>query len=747
MKQIPHSALRTSHFNTRPVGLRARRDLVVSQSIFQGEISWVVKDPIGMKYFRLREPEYRALQMLDGIHSYRQIKRRLETDFPEQRIRTTDVQQLVNSFHKNGLLITDATGQAAPLRKRRNKELKQKAVGLMSSIIALRFPGIDPERFLSWLYPKTSWFFSSICTCINVAIITAALMLVLSNFDDFVRRMPEFQQFFGLNNLLFMAAILIVTKSIHELGHGLMCKHFGGECHEIGFMLLVLTPAMYCNTSDSWVLSNKWHRIAIGAAGMYVEIVIAAVCTFVWWNTQPGAVHYLCLNIMFLSSVSTILFNANPLLRYDGYYMLSDYLEIPNLSQKSKMAMLSKLRVWCLGMKPISARMLPRRRQTAFALYSVVSFLYRWFVVLMIFWFLTEIFEPYGLEVIGRIVVIISLMGMVVIPLGKLVKFFWYPGRFREVKKIRTLLTVVLVFAGLGAFCLLPLPHSVLVSFVVQPDQAQNVYVNQPGTLKELKVRPGEKVAAGQVLAILKNEDLEISLLTLEGELAGKQADLIAFQLSQNEFLDAARKIGETQAEITKLERQIKLSKKQLASLTLVADRNGQILAPPNQPATDDQNLTLANWSGTPLDSENLSAFMPRETMFCLVGDPSKMKAVMVVDQSDVKFLRPGQSVELVLNQYRDQRIQGEVKDVSRDELTNLPRELSKTNGGPVAATPLPDGTERPLLKSYEAIVSLEHVTDPILFAGMQGTAKIRVGEATLASRVWRQIQTTLNFR
>lgn len=744
MGLIDHSTMSSDQ---RPVRLRARRDLVISQSIFQGENSWVVKDPVGMKYFQLREPEHLALTMLDGSHSYRQIKNRLQDDFPEHKIRIEDVQQLVSSFHKNGLLITDASGQAAPLRQRRNKELKQKAIGLMSSIISLRFPGVDPERFLAWLYPKTKWMFSNVCTTINCIIVVCAAMLVLMNFSEFMRRMPEFQQFFGLNNLLFMGAILIVTKSIHELGHGLMCKHFGGECHEIGFMLLVLMPAMYCNTSDSWVLPNKWHRMAIGAAGMYVEVVIAAICTFVWWNTQPGALHYLCLNIMFLSGVSTILFNANPLLRYDGYYILSDFLEIPNLSQKSKMAMISKLRQWCLGMKPIPARMLPKRKQTSFALYSIASFVYRWFVILMIFWFITEVFEPYGLEILGYLVVAISLIGMVVVPLFKMTKFFLYPGRFREVKKVRTMFSAAVVLTALFAFCYVPVPHSVWVSFVVRPDNAQQVYVNQPGTLDQIKVQPGDSVVEGQTLAVLVNEDFEAEFLTLEGRLAKYQADLAAYQLSQNSVLDAARKIGETQAMITQVQRQIEVRKKQLGKLILVADRNGTVLPPPNSPAMNSDNITLASWSGTPLDAENQSAYLRRETMFCFVGDPGKMKAFLVVDQSDVKFLKPGQQVQLVLNQYRDKRIHGELKNVANDELLQLPRELSKTNGGPIAPLPQPGGSEKPLLKSYEATVALDHVTDLDLMPGMYGSAKIRVGEASLGWRLWRQIQTVVNFR
>jgi len=123
------------------------------------------------------------------------------------------------------------------------------------------------------------------------------------------------------------------------------------------------------------------------------------------------------------------------------------------------------------------------------------------------------------------------------------------------------------------------------------------------------------------------------------------------------------------------------------------------------------------------------------------------MKAVLVVDQGDVKFLRSGQQVQLILSQYRDQRINGVITEISRDELTRLPRELSKTNGGPVAALPLPDGTERPLLKSYEATVPLDSVRDVKFLPGMYGFAKVRVGNATLATRIWRQIQTVLNFR
>ena len=732
----------------RPVSLRARNDLSITESQFQGENCWVVKDPIGMKYFRLRAPEYRVLQMLNDQNSYQQIQRSLQLQFPEQKIDIASLQQLVGSFHKSGLLIAHAAGQSASLKKKDTSNRRRKLIQLMSSIVAIRFPGVDPDRFLTWVYPKIKFLFSPTCTIFNALIVLSAALLMLTNFDECMRRLPEFQQFFGFNNLVFMFAVLIVTKSIHELGHGLMCKHFGGECHEIGFMLLVMTPAMYCNTSDSWILPNKWKRIAIGAAGMYVEVILAAICTFLWWWTQPGFLHYLCLNVMFLSGVSTIVFNANPLLRYDGYFILSDFLEIPNLSSKAKTALINRLRVTCLGMKPLNSRSLPERNQWSFAIYSVASFFYRWFVMFFIFWFLHEVFEPYGLQVIGHTVIAISLTGMIVVPLFKLVRYFQFPGRFREVKRAPTLITASVLGLALGGFFLVEIPHSVWVHFVVRPDDAQFVYVNQPGSIKKVLVEPGQEVVAGQILAELDNPDLRRELASLEGQLAAYQADLATYQMLDRKrlLLDASRKASEAQTAIRGMKALIQTKQKQIDDLFLRADRDGQIIPPPNLPEQEMPELSLASWSGTPLDSQNRSAFLDRETLFCIVGDPSRLKAVLVVEQSDVKLVAAGQDVQLIAHQYRAQRIQGTVAAISRDPLEILPRELSKTNGGPVAGMPTPDGLETPLLKSYEATVPLYN-EGPELVPGMFGTARVQVGTATLASRLWRQIQTVINFR
>ena len=185
----------------------------------------------------------------------------------------------------------------------------------------------------------------------------------------------------------------------------------------MGIMVLVLTPCLYCNVSDSWMLPSKWARAAIGAAGIYVEVVIASICTFLWWFSEGTIFHNLCLNVMFISSVTTIVFNANPLLRYDGYYILADVVEIPNLRQKATTILSRKLGEWCLGLEPPDDPFLPQRNQLFFALYSVAAAIYRWVVALSICWFLYKLFQSYDLEIFGEIMVLASLWGLLVMPM------------------------------------------------------------------------------------------------------------------------------------------------------------------------------------------------------------------------------------------------------------------------------------------------------------------------------------------
>ena len=186
------------------------------------------------------------------------------------------------------------------------------------------------------------------------AILSAGLW-ILVQYDEFLAKIPSYQQFFTLQNAFLLWVTFVVTKVLHEFGHGFACKHYKGECHSMGVLLLLFTPCFYCDVTDSWMLKNKWQRMTIAAAGMYVELFLASIATFLWWNSSPGLFHHLCFSVMLISSVSTVIFNINPLLRYDGYYIMSDWLEIPNLRTKSSRLFSESLRKVFLQREPKSS--------------------------------------------------------------------------------------------------------------------------------------------------------------------------------------------------------------------------------------------------------------------------------------------------------------------------------------------------------------------------------------------------------
>ncbi|MFM9115782.1 MAG: hemolysin D, partial [Planctomycetota bacterium] len=254
--------------SSRAVRLRMRPDLIARQHRYHGRVFWVIKEPVGLNYFRFHEEEFAILRMLDGISSMEQIKEQFEEEFTPQKITFQDLQQFIGMLHRSGLVISDASGQGRQLKQRGDQKRRQELMSKFSNLFSLRFRGIDPDRLLNWLYPRTRWFYKTSFFFVWLLVGLSALLLVGIEFDTFRARLPAFHQFFAAENWIFLGITMAIVKILHEFGHGLSCKHFGGEVHEMGAMLLVFTPALYCNVSDSWMLPNKYSRAIIGAAGM-----------------------------------------------------------------------------------------------------------------------------------------------------------------------------------------------------------------------------------------------------------------------------------------------------------------------------------------------------------------------------------------------------------------------------------------------------------------------------------------------
>jgi len=736
--------------SARRLSIRKRPDLSARRQHYLGRSYWVVKEPVGLNYFRFQDEEYALLQQLDGNTSLDELKAWFEAEFPPQKITLEEIQQFIGMLHRSGLVIADVPGQGRQLRRRRDERRRKEILAAFSNILCIRFKGFDPERFLNWLYPKIRWLFSTPVFLLSLVLIVSAVTLVTVQFDVFRSKLPGFYQFFSPTNALWLAITLGLTKVLHELGHGLTCKHYGGECHEMGVMILVLTPCLYCNVSDSWMLPNKWRRAAIGAAGMYVELVIAACATFFWWFSQPGLLNMICLNIIFISSVTTILFNANPLLRYDGYYILADITEIPNLRQKATSILSRKAAHWFLGIEPQDDPFLPERNQIFFVIYSIAAAIYRWFVVLSILWFLNKVFEPYGLAVIGHLIVVMSLVGLIGMPLYKLWKFFHTPGRMHKVKKLRMYATLAGLAAIVAGIVLVPLPHSVFCPLEIRPRDPARIFIDVPGELEACFVRPGQRVERGQELARLQSLDLDLKIDEMEGQKRQLETQIANARDRSPDSPRAAAELGQLHEALASIEEQLAQYRIDKENLTLrvpdTAPNPGTVMPPPwkpRQPAAEGQ---LAAWWGTPLDERNLGVPLEPGDLFCLVGDPAKMEAILYVDQGDMEFVERSLKVEICLDELPFDTFEGTIDDLSPSEAKFTPRRLATTAGGELPTERDEAGIERPMSTAYPAKVLLDD-PDGLLRIGLRGRAKIHTRWQTIGQRAWRMFMQLFNFK
>ncbi len=724
--------------NTRPVKLKMRGDLTAHRQIYQGQVYWVVKEPVGLNYYRFPEDSYFVMRQLDGQHNLEQIEAAYNEEFSPRKLTIDKLQSFIGSLHKAGLLQAVSTGQGPELLKRRKKTQRQKLFSQWGNVLALRFRGIDPERMLNFLNPWFSWLFTFPAMCVVLFCGLLALLSIFVNWDLFLTRLPSFNQFFDPISWVFLGLVLAFTKVLHEFGHGLSCKKFGGECHEMGFMLLVLTPCLYCNVSDSWTLPNKWHRAAIGAAGIYVELILATIATFIWWHTEPGLLNQLSLQMMTICSVSTVLFNGNPLLRFDGYYILSDIMEVPNLQQKSTQALTNLMKKHLLGIENLNEQMMPTRNMPMFALYAVASIIYRWFIVIFILIFLNKVFEPYGLKAIGQFIAVMSLGTLAGMPLYKLYKFLKNPGMRYQIKMRRAWISGAVIALALGVVLSIPWPYYVYCDFTVRGKDSENVYVQTPGEIRSLLASPSEQVTVGQEIAVLENLQLQDSLIGIRSSLAEKAAQKTTLALRSFNDPSVNAQLVVIDSELGSLREREADTLQRIEKLTLRAPRSGYLMPVVEQQRGESElSAPMAVF-----DSKNQHAWLTAGMPVCAVGDPAMLEAVIVIPEERVAFVQPGMPLQIKPYAFAARTIDTEIYRVGKQAVPPPTQEQASSGLGAMAQAAMNKPSNQ-----YFATADLGDAAGLGLKIGSTGRAKIRSGSRSLYSRLARWAADTFRFQ
>ncbi len=728
------------------MALVKRPDLVAFAQTLGGRTYLGLKDPLALRYYHLRPEEYFVFQQLDGQTSAAQIQAAFEREFAPRKLGLGQLHSFCSLLYREGLLVADAAGQGERLLERRREVRRRQLLQRFGNVLAVRFRGLDPEPFLDWLYPKVAWLFSAWTLAAWLVLVASAATLVLVQFDAFQARLPDFHAFFRPENWVWFAVTLAGCKILHEGGHALTCKHYGGRCHELGLMLLVVTPCLYVNVSDAWMLPSKWQRMAVSVAGMAVELALAAIAVFGWWFSEPGLLNALCLRVMFLCSASTLIFNGNPLLRYDGYFVLSDWCETPNLRQRADAAVWQLCGRWIWGRDFSGPTLYPERHRGWLVLYALASFAYRIFVLAAILWFCHAVLEPVGLQVVAQLLTVLAVGTMIAAPLWRAMRFWSVPGRSQTVNKKRAAVTLAGLAAALIAMLAVPLPHRITVPAVLQPKNARGVFVPVAGRLT-WAIEPGTAVGRGDVLGRLESPDLELELARLRGQREVLQSQLQSLksrsaQQTNRGVRDAGSAIPSAAQALADVEDRLRRREEEQLRLTLTAPVAGTVL-PPRRRHEPSVAGELPSWSGQPLDRANEGAFLETGMLFCQVGDPQSLEAVLLIDQADIAFVQPKQQVRMRIEQAPGGCLTGQIEDLSQVDADAVPPELAAAGVLPLIGQA--DGEPQLAGVFYRAKVSLAP-HDAALLPGATGRARIDVAPLSLGRRLVRYVSGTFRF-
>ena len=717
----------------KPLHWRKRGDLQCVALEFEGRPVWGIKDPVTLDYFELSEEAYFVLNQLDGRATSQDVCRAFHERFRPRTLSAEELHGFVGQLIAQGLVVAEAPGQGRRLVAKGAADQSRRRWRRLTSLLAIRFRGVDPDGWLGGMLTWLGWLFTPWAITAGLLLMVSAVTLVAVQFEELMARLPEAQAFLTVPNLIWLSVLLAVVKVLHEFGHGLTCKRFGGECHELGVMLLVFTPTLYCNVSDIWMVPDKWKRIAVSAAGMWVEALIAATCTLLWWFSAPGLFHTLCLNLMFLCGVSTFLFNGNPLLRYDGYFVLADWLEIPNLQQQATSAVRGELAGWFCGFQTRAGDDPSWRRRCGLVAYGAASSAYRVLLTCLILWGLSHWLEPHGLGVFVQMFAVPTLGLMVLSPLTTAVRFLRTPANRTRIDWVRFWLRSGVTLTALVLLLHVPLPHRVTAGALLDDDGAQRVYVTFAGTLID-SVQVGQSVEAGQEIARLAEPRLQVTLTQLEGDLNQHRLQLEHLERRRVNEPKVAQSIPTAREAVRDLEQQLAQRQRDADRLVLRAPCAGTVLPAPLQRDRTTPGA-LPTWTGSPLEERNRGSYLREGTTLCLIGEPRSRTAILIVNQDDINLVRVGQRVRMLWNELSGDILPGEIVELAALELDTLSSEAILRLNLPARTTT--HGGVRPVGTWYQARVRLNATEAPLLRSSA-GTAKILVDPQSLWSRIVR---------
>jgi putative peptide zinc metalloprotease protein len=643
----------------RAAGLkpRLRGHVEIHRHHYRGELWYVLQDHLSGKFQRFTPVAYQIIGLMNGKRTVQEIWEqacsRLGADVPTQE----EMIRLLTQLHLADALQSDVIPDTLEMLKRYEKQRFSKLKQNLRSPLFMRFPLLDPEKFLTRFQSLVRPVFSWPGFILWLIVVGFGVFFAGVHWSELTMDITD--RILSPSNLAVMWLTFPFLKAFHEFAHAFAVKIKGGEVHEMGIMMLVFTPIPYVDASAASSFREKRDRVIVGAAGLAVEIFIAALALFAWINMEPGPARSLTYNIIFIAGVSSLFFNGNPLLRYDAYYVLSDFLEIPNLGMRGNRYFLYLLQKHVLGIKEAEPPLHSHGERFWFVAYTVLSFIYRVFVYAAIILFVAGKFF-----FIGILFACWGMLNMFVIPAWKGVKFLLTSQRLARNRTRAVLASGLVIVLAAVIIGLVPVPLGTTTEGVVWLPEKSFVRAETDGFVEHIIAEPGKEVGKGDPLIQCSDPLLPAQIRLLEAQMREMTV------VYDTQMISDKVKAEITLEEIAHIEAKLKDAREREEELTIYSGAEGIFILPMAE------DLPLS--------------YVRRGQLMGYVMDRSVMTARVVVSQADVDMVRQNtRGVKVRFPENLSEKVKGVLKrevPAATDELPGLA--LSREGGGEIAVDP-----------------------------------------------------------
>ncbi len=540
----------------------------------------------------------------------------------------------------------------------------------------VKLPGVPADRLASFLAARSGLFFSRLAVCCW-SVVFAITAIAIGIHADRLRQSIDGLLTFQSQHWLLAISILAATKVIHELAHAAVCRRMGARCKELGALLLFGTPCLYCDVSDSWRISSPVNRAAVMLAGIYVEWILASVAAWVWLLAEDPLWSLIGFHVLLVCGVSTFVFNINPLMRYDGYYVLSDMLQVNNLRQRAAEAWESTVVRKLVGMS-YTAPSITRSwmRNCILSCYYAASYVYSFVVAGAISGWVLMVSIRAGIEPLGRTLIAVVVVASVISMTRPLLEITAGKGGWRTVSKLRRWTIATAVVATLIGMLFIPVDRRIAADGWVDYANSMTVYAPEFATVKNVYLEFGDSVEEGEAIAELNEPSINVDIVrsqAIAAQLSARWESLSQRSVTNGDLREQLASHKKS-LDGAKLEKRQSLSRKQ--SLTLQGTQSGTILRPSmvqsNQKVDQEE-------SGLWLKDRLGQTIRPGE-VWCRIGNENDKSVLLHCDASARRFIEVGDQVRLLLGQSTGSVIQCTIDSISMVQHTEHESMLSSSD-------------------------------------------------------------------